>query len=38
MTPDFTQLGTGDALAALADEFGQLAVSLANGADQPFTH
>ena len=37
MTPDFTQSGTGDALAAMADEFGQLAVSLANGADQPFT-
>ena len=27
----------GDALAVLADQFGQLAVSLANGVDQPFT-
>jgi hypothetical protein len=36
-TPDVTQFGTGDALATLADQFGQLAVSLADGADQPFT-
>ena len=36
-TPDVTRFGTGDALATLADEFGQLAVSLADGADQPFT-
>ena len=36
-TPDLPQFGTGDALATLADQFGQLAVSLANGADEPFT-
>ena len=35
--PDSPEYGTGDALATLADEFGQLAVSLADGADQPFT-
>jgi hypothetical protein len=29
--------GAGDALATMADQFGQLAVSLADGADQPFT-
>jgi hypothetical protein len=28
---------TGDALAVMADQFGQLALSLADGADQPFT-
>jgi len=37
MTPDLTQFDTGDALALMADQFGQLAVALANGADQPFT-
>jgi hypothetical protein len=37
MSPDSTQFGTGDALAVMADQFGQLAVSLADGADQPFT-
>jgi hypothetical protein len=37
MTPTVHDLGTGDALATLADQFGQLAVSLADGADQPFT-
>jgi hypothetical protein len=36
-TQDSTEFGTGDALAVLADQFGQLAVSLADGADQPFT-
>src|SRR6476469_9093999 len=37
MSPTVNDLGTGDALATLADQFGQLAVSLADGADQPFT-
>ena len=37
MTPARIDSGTGDALAMMADQFGQLAVSLANGADQPFT-
>src|SRR6476620_5607145 len=37
MTPDMNELSTGDALALMADQFGQLAVSLAEGADQPFT-
>jgi hypothetical protein len=37
MTPDMNDLSTGDALAVMADQFGQLAVSLADGADQPFT-
>jgi hypothetical protein len=31
------ETGAGDALATMADQFGQLAVSLADGADQPFT-
>jgi hypothetical protein len=38
MTREMQQFGTGDALAAMADQFGQLAVSLADGADQPLTH
>ena len=29
--------GNGEALATMADQFGQLALSLAGGADQPFT-
>ena len=37
MTPDMHDIGTGDALATMADQFGQLAVSLADGADQPLT-
>lgn len=37
MTPAMKQVGTGDELALMADQFGQLAVSLADGADQPFT-
>jgi len=37
MTPPINQFSTGDALAVMADQFGQLAVSLADGADQPFT-
>src|SRR6478609_12066845 len=37
MTPDRTDLSTGDALATMADQFGQLAVSLADGADHLFT-
>jgi hypothetical protein len=36
-TPDLPQFGTGDALATLADQFGQLAISLANGVDEPVT-
>ena len=34
---DPTRFGTGDVLATMADQFGQLAVSLAAGADQPLT-
>jgi len=37
MTLDFTQFDTGDALTVMADQFGQLAMSLANGVDEPFT-
>lgn len=37
MTPDLYDTGAGDALATLADQFGQLAVQLADGADQPLT-
>ena len=37
MTLDMQQFSTGDALATMADQFGQLAVSLADGADQPLT-
>src|ERR1700712_399598 len=37
MTSDLRQVGTGDAVAPMDDEFVQLAVSLANGVDQPFT-
>jgi hypothetical protein len=37
MTPDIGDAGAGDALAILADQFGQLAVQLADGADQPHT-
>ena len=31
------QSSIGDELAPMADQFGQLAVSLAGGVDQPFT-
>src|SRR6476469_595962 len=37
MSPTVNDLGTGDALATMADQFGQLAVSLADGADHLFT-
>ena len=37
MIPAVNELNTGEALAVMADQFGQLAVSLADGADQPFT-
>lgn len=37
MTFDMQQFSTGDELALMADQFGQLAVSLANGVDEPFT-
>jgi hypothetical protein len=37
MAPVMNETGAGDALATMADQFGQLAVSLADGADQPFT-
>jgi len=37
MTPHLNDVSTGDALALMSDQFGQLAVSLANGADQLFT-
>ena len=37
MTPDITAFSTGAALASMADQFAQLAVSLADGADQPLT-
>jgi hypothetical protein len=36
-TPDLPQFDTGDALATMADQFGQLAISLANGVDEPVT-
>ena len=35
MTTDMQDLVTGDALATMADQFGQLAMSLADGADEP---
>jgi len=35
--PDSPAFSTSDALAVLAAQFGQLAVLLADGADQPFT-
>ena len=37
MNATTNDLGNGDALATMADQFGQLALSLADGADQPFT-
>lgn len=37
MTSPVDRFGTGPALATLADEFGQLALSLADGGDQLFT-
>ena len=37
MTFDIEHLNTGDELATLADQFGQLAMSLAAGVDEPFT-
>jgi ANTAR domain/GAF domain len=37
MTQTVSTLGAGDALANLADQFGQLAMSLADGADEPLT-
>jgi hypothetical protein len=37
MTPDPSDFSTGEALAVLADQFGQLASSLANGVDEPVT-
>ena len=37
MNPAMDAFSTGDALAVMADQFGQLALSLADGADQPFT-
>jgi hypothetical protein len=37
MTPAMDDSSNGDALAVMADQFRQLAVSLADGADQPFT-
>ena len=37
MTPAANDFSTGDALAVLADQFGQLAASLANGVDEPVT-
>jgi hypothetical protein len=37
MSPAVNDPGNGDALAALAEEFGQLAVSLAAGVDERFT-
>ena len=37
MIPPANQFSTGDALAVLADQFGQLAASLANGVDEPVT-
>ena len=37
MTAAINHFTTGDAFAVMADQFGQLAVSLADGADQPFT-
>jgi hypothetical protein len=35
MTPAIDNSGTGDVLAVMADQFGQLAVFLANGVDEP---
>jgi hypothetical protein len=37
MRSDLPQFGTGDALAVMVIKFGRLAVSLADGAGQPFT-
>jgi hypothetical protein len=37
MTPTKEQFRAGETLAVMADQFGQLAVSLADGADQPLT-
>lgn len=37
MGPDTEHLSTSDALATMADQFAQLAMSLADGADQPLT-
>jgi hypothetical protein len=37
MTPPLNPSSPGDVLAAMADQFGQLAISLSNGADEPFT-
>ena len=37
MAPAPHDFSTGDALATLADQFGQLASSLANGVDEPVT-
>lgn len=37
MTPDPHDTGAGQALTTLADQFGQLAVQLADGIDQPLT-
>lgn len=35
MNPDSQELSSGDALAAMVEQFGQLAMSLADGSDQP---
>jgi len=37
MTADIGETSAGDALATLADQFGQLALQLADGVDQPLT-
>ena len=37
MTTATNHVANGDALSTMADQFGQLALSLADGADQPFT-
>ena len=37
MTTEMQEFSTGDALATLADQFGQLVMSLADGADVPLT-
>jgi hypothetical protein len=37
MSFEMKQFNTGDELATMADQFGQLALSLAEGADQPLT-
>jgi len=37
MTTNKQDVGAGEALATMADQFGQLAMSLGDGADEPFT-